>query len=133
MCIEPPLPLQMPVRRPKSSAIMPRTSTPLAMQWPWPRCVEVTTSRSREVGADADGDGLLAGVEMQEAGELPGHHQLRELLLEDADGAHPPVHVHQRFGGERRHGSSVLAFGGRVGSALALASAFAFALAPDEG
>jgi hypothetical protein len=30
--MEPPLPLQVPVLRPKSSAIMPSTPTPLAMQ-----------------------------------------------------------------------------------------------------
>ncbi len=41
MCIEPPLPLQDPVARPKSSAIISSSGTPFAMQWPWPRCVDV--------------------------------------------------------------------------------------------
>ncbi len=44
MCIEPPLPRQMPVSLPKISAIMPCTSHPLAMQCPWPRCVEAMLS-----------------------------------------------------------------------------------------
>ncbi len=44
MCIDPPLPRQMPVSRPKSSAIIASGSAPLAMQWPWPRCVVVMTS-----------------------------------------------------------------------------------------
>ena len=39
MCMEPPLPRQVPVARPYSSANMPLTSTPLAMQWPCPRWV----------------------------------------------------------------------------------------------
>ena len=37
MCIEPPLPWLVPVARPKSSAIISLGSTPLAIQWPWPR------------------------------------------------------------------------------------------------
>ena len=44
MCMEPPLPLQYPSTRPNSSAIIRRTSAPLAMQWPCPRCVLVTRS-----------------------------------------------------------------------------------------
>ena len=40
MCMEPPLPLLVPVARCRISAIMPRTSTPFAMQCPWPRCVD---------------------------------------------------------------------------------------------
>ena len=32
---------QLPPLRPKSSAIISPMGTPLAMQWPWPRCVEV--------------------------------------------------------------------------------------------
>ena len=44
MCMDPPLPLQQPVTLPKSSAIMQATSSPLAMQCPCGRCVEVMTS-----------------------------------------------------------------------------------------
>ena len=40
MCMEPPLPPQRPSALPMISSIMPFTSTPLAMQWPWPRWVE---------------------------------------------------------------------------------------------
>ena len=39
MCMEPPLPLLEPVVRPNNSAIIALGSTPLAMQWPWPRWV----------------------------------------------------------------------------------------------
>ena len=46
MCMDPPLHRQVPVLRPKISAIMPGTSQPLAMLWPWPRWVEATESAS---------------------------------------------------------------------------------------
>ena len=46
MCIEPPLPRHDPVRLPKISAIIGLMSTPLAMQWPCPRCVDAMVSRS---------------------------------------------------------------------------------------
>ena len=39
MCIDPPLPLLHPVALPNSSATISLGSTPLAMQWPWPRWV----------------------------------------------------------------------------------------------
>ena len=39
MCIDPPLPLQVPVALPYSSAIMATTSQPFAMACPWPRWV----------------------------------------------------------------------------------------------
>ena len=39
ICIDPPLPLLFPVDLPNNSAIIVLGSTPLAMQWPWPRCV----------------------------------------------------------------------------------------------
>ena len=41
MCIEPPLPEQLPVALPKSSAIMASIEVPLARQWPWLRWVPV--------------------------------------------------------------------------------------------
>ena len=40
-CIEPPLPLQQPVRLAYSSAMIERRLTPLAIAWPCGRCVEV--------------------------------------------------------------------------------------------
>jgi hypothetical protein len=40
-CIEPPMPRQIPSRLPQISAIIARTSPPLARKCPWPRCVEV--------------------------------------------------------------------------------------------
>ena len=48
MCIEPPLPPQLPPSRPNSSRIMASGSAPLARVWPWPRWVESrTSSRAR--------------------------------------------------------------------------------------
>ena len=95
MCIEPPLPLQTPVERPKSSAIMAFTSTPLAMQWPWPRCVDDDPVAVGQMAADADRDRLLARVEVEKAGQRPRHDKLGELVLEDADRAHAPVGIQQ--------------------------------------
>jgi hypothetical protein len=46
MFIEPPLPRHDPVALPEISAIMPWTSTPLAMQWPCRRWVDAMVSRS---------------------------------------------------------------------------------------
>ena len=40
-CIEPPMPWQIPSRLAQTSAIIARTSPPLARKWPWPRWVEV--------------------------------------------------------------------------------------------
>ena len=40
------MPPQRPSARPMISSIMPRTSHPLAMQWPWPRCVDPIQSSS---------------------------------------------------------------------------------------
>ena len=42
------LALAVAVARPKSSAIMRSRSAPLAMQWPWPRCVMVIWSSARQ-------------------------------------------------------------------------------------
>ena len=58
----PPRPCEQPVARPNSSAISSRGGTPLASAWPWPRCVLKTASSASQVGADADGDRLLADV-----------------------------------------------------------------------
>ena len=44
MCMEPPLPPQLPPARPNSSRIIASGSAPLAMVWPWPRWVESRTS-----------------------------------------------------------------------------------------
>ena len=40
MCMDPPLPPHKPPALAKISSIMPFTSQPLAMQWPWPRWVD---------------------------------------------------------------------------------------------
>ena len=40
-CIEPPFPLHRPSARPYNSFIIPLTSHPFAMQWPWPLWVDV--------------------------------------------------------------------------------------------
>ena len=91
MCIEPPLPPHSPSGLPKISSIMPSTSQPLAMQWPWPRWVLAILSRSVEVHADADGGGFLAGIEMHEAGNAAGRELDVHPLLEIADRAHHAV------------------------------------------
>src|SRR6266540_2461052 len=44
-----------------------------------------------EVGADADGDRLLTGVEVDEPGDEPVGEQLRHPFLEGSDGHHPVV------------------------------------------
>jgi len=41
ICMEPPLPRQYPLYLPSISAIILLRSIPLAIQWPWPRCVLV--------------------------------------------------------------------------------------------
>ena len=46
-CMDPPLPLQMPVALPNNSAIAVRTFPPLAMGWPWERWLPVIQSSSR--------------------------------------------------------------------------------------
>jgi hypothetical protein len=46
-----------------------------------------------QMRADARRHRLLAGVEMQEARQSSGRHQLRELLLEEPDHPHAPVGV----------------------------------------
>ena len=48
-----------------------------------------------EVAAHAGGRGLLAGVEVDEAGDVAGGELLVHPLLEVADGAHRPVGVEQ--------------------------------------
>ena len=48
-----------------------------------------------ELRADANGDRLLAGVEVHEAAHLAGGDELTELLLEAADHSHLSVGVEQ--------------------------------------
>ena len=43
-CIEPPLPPQMPVARPRSSAISAAIGAPRSSVWTWPRYVQNTMS-----------------------------------------------------------------------------------------
>ena len=43
----------------------------------------------------ADGDGLLAGIEMTEAGDFAAAVHLGSLLLEAADERHAPIEVEQ--------------------------------------
>ena len=53
-----------------------------------------------QVHADTHRHRLLPRIEVQEAGELPGEHELLELLLEAPDQAHPAVGVEQLLPGE---------------------------------
>jgi hypothetical protein len=48
-----------------------------------------------QVGADSRCHRLLPGVEMEEAAELSGRHEVVQLLLEGADPAQLPVDVEQ--------------------------------------
>ena len=91
MCIEPPLPPQLPPSRPNSSRIMASGSAPLARVWPCPRWVESSTSSRREVGADARRHRLLAdrGMDRPEDELLP--QALERQLLEGADAPHEAV------------------------------------------
>ena len=62
------------------------------------RDVVVATQR----GADTGGDGLLADVDVDEAGQLAGEEELLHALLEQADPHHRPVQVEHRVGGRER-------------------------------
>ena len=62
--------------RPKSSAIIRRTSAPLAIRWPWPRCVLVMRSVVAEDRAHADGNRLFADVQVHEPRERAALEEL---------------------------------------------------------
>src|ERR1700742_3121062 len=82
MCIEPPLPWQMPSPRAKSSAIIESTSIPRARQWPLPRCGVATESSSARASP------FPVAVELGDAGlEGPDQrHRGEELALGDGGG-----------------------------------------------
>ena len=63
-------------------------SAPLAMQWPWPRCVEMIWSSGLERRAHADGDRLLADVAVHDAVDVAGVIVSGGALLEGANGLH---------------------------------------------
>ena len=65
----------------------------MAMQWPWPRCVEMIRSPCVERAADADRDRLLADVAMHDAVDLAGEVVGRGALLEAADRQHLAQHL----------------------------------------
>ena len=100
MCIEPPLPWQMPVRLAVDLGHHAFTSQPLAIAWPWPRCVEATKSSSRRWAITPGGDRLLAGVEVDEPRDLAGRELGVQALLEVADGAHHAIGLEQLLLGE---------------------------------
>ena len=50
-----------------------------------------------QMQADADRGGLLAGIEMDEAGDVAGRELVVDGVLELADGAHLPVGLEQLF------------------------------------
>jgi hypothetical protein len=70
------------------------------------QAVSVAAVRARDVVvaaerlAHADGDGLLADVEMRQAGHLRAAVELVHALLEQADAAHPLVHAKGEVGRE---------------------------------
>ena len=99
-CIEPPLPLQMPVCRPISSAAIAADVDALG-----DAVAVAAVGAGDEVGvvevrADADRDRLLAGVEVDEAGDLTVGELPHGRLLEAADQRHPLVHPEQRLAGQ---------------------------------
>ena len=97
MCIEPPRPLQYPVVLPYSSANIGRNSAPFAIACPWPRCVDVIWSASVSAEQHAGGDRLLADVQVQEPGHVPGLDELARPLLEASDAHHAAVQVEDQL------------------------------------
>jgi len=95
MCMEPPLPLQYPSTRPNSSAIIRRTSAPLAMQWPCPRCVLVTRIRHRQATRRHDRHGLLAHVGMHRAVDLAGERSWMARSSNSRIKDHGAQHLHE--------------------------------------
>ena len=87
-----------PLPCPASSQNICLNSAPLATQWPWPRWVEVILSVGRQRLADADGDGLFAGIHMGQARHLGRQVQLVGVVLEGADADHLAVHPQIVFG-----------------------------------
>ena len=65
----------------------------MAMQWPWPRWVEMIWSPVSSARADADGDRLLADVAVNDAVDLAGVVVGGRAFLEAADGQHLPQHL----------------------------------------
>ena len=100
MCIEPPLPPQMPSCLPKISAIIAVHVAALGDAVAVAAMGAGDVVVGRAVHADADGDRLLAGVEMHEARDVAGRELAVHALLELADRAHHPVGLEQLLLGE---------------------------------
>src|SRR5262249_32172537 len=87
-------------------------SAPLAMQWPWPRCVEmIRSSRLRVLQtptANASRHRPLADIAMHDAVDLPGEVVRRGALLKAPDHQHLAQHlallVRWQIGREAHHG-----------------------------
>ena len=75
-------------RRRTARRAAPRSSSPLARAWPWPRKVEVMKSSSSQRGADADRRRLLALALMDRAGHRALQEQELHPFLELADADH---------------------------------------------
>ena len=80
-----------PCRRIRRTCV--RTSAPLAMQWPWPRCVDGDVVVVAQRHADADGARLLADRQMHGAVDRGRACSFLRALLEPAD----EVHLVQRL------------------------------------
>ena len=93
--IEPARPPQTPVARPSISATSASGSVPAARRGRGRgRCRR--PSRPRRAPADADRDGLLAGVEVRRAVDLALEEEPVDLVLEVPDHQHPAVAVERR-------------------------------------
>ena len=91
MCMEPPLPWQVPVARPYSSANMPLTSTPLGDAMTMPAVGAGDVVVRPQVHHDAGGGGFLSGVEVDEPGQVAGGELHVHPFLELPDRLHGPV------------------------------------------
>ena len=84
------------------------TSAPLAMQWPWPRCVLVTRSAFVSVAHTPTATASWPDVGMHRAVDLPAVRSLIAQLVELADQDHRAQHLEELRGVGRHAGDDLL-------------------------
>ena len=97
ICIEPPLPLQYPASLPSSSANIRSMARALRQAMPMSamRAGDVIVAAQRF--ANAHGDGFLTDIQVSEAGHERAGVEIVDLLLEEADHDHAPVHAEKQL------------------------------------
>ncbi len=75
------------------------------MQWPWPRWVLAIEIPVGQMQADADGAGLLTGIEMNETRNVAGGEFEMDPILELPDQAHLSIGT-QKVVATQLHGRS---------------------------